>query len=250
MNKKAAGLVTFFLASLCSAGAIAQSDPFSDYEEGRVDPNTAMPFLEGVPSEDQTSSEALPVLQVQAGKWSVGARGALSWTTGRNEVVDGQRERNTNLFLRFTPTFAFFVWDNVEVAGSLGFLSHSLARPDGIATETDWLLEATGHYYIKLTDRLALAPGLGLGAYLGSSERPVTAVVDGTARTVRESTSTVGGLTAVYGDVIYQLSSNLRLRAGLALTAMFGSESIASSGKSLGSQTVNTGVTLGLFYVF
>ena len=103
---------------------------------------------------------------------------------------------------------------------------------------------------LPLGKRFAFLPGLGLGLYFGSSNRPLEVEENGSTSVVDEETSTFGVAATVYLTLGYQLSPNWHLRAGLALNALLGTESISSRDASLASSTAHVGLPIELHYAF
>lgn len=240
--------------TLLTAGPVAAQDvpdPFEDYEGWTSDAPPALPAEEPAPAAptqsataDETSSVRLPL---SAGTWSLGGRGMFAYTTSKNELLDGGDETNTTVFLRLTPTLATFVQDRLQVAGSVGLLRKSLARESGgKATENDWLIEATAYYFLPLSQRFALVPGLGLGGYFGSSDRTFS----GNGQDISESTDTLGLAASAYLGAAYQMSPSWQIRSGLGITGLIGSETVASEDTTLSTSTMHFGVPVELYYTF
>jgi len=184
---------------------------------------------------------------LSAGLWSLGGRGTFAYTSSKNDLLAGGNETNTTMFLRLTPTLATFVQDRFQVGGSAGLLRKSLARESGgKATENDWLFEATGYYFLPLSQRFAFVPGLGLGGYFGSSERTFKTA----GQDIKESTDTRGFAASAYLGAAYQMSESWQIRSGLGITALLGSETVSSQGVSLSSSAVHFGVPVELYYTF
>ena len=245
--------------TLAANGAYAQQpaqvpDPFEDYEAWKTgEPTPSLtPPLKGAP----TQATAAPVvngpkLKLTKGTWNLGARALFSYTGANNELKDGSSESNTTLFIRATPSLSYFIMDRLEVGGSFGWLSKSLARESGgRATEGDWAMEGTAFYHIPLSKRLSFVPGAGLGFYFGSSDNTTRAWVDGAREEIEETTDTKGVMAALYLGAAYQLGESWQLRSGLTLNALIGSETINSEDKSLSASTLHVGLPIELYYTF
>ncbi len=245
---------------LAAASATAQPaeppDPFADYEgwnSGEAPP--PLPPAEESPTADAPkpaqAEDPSTLLPIQKGKWSLGGRALFSYTGTKNELLSGGDETNNTRFIRATPAAGYFILDQLQIGASFGLLSRSLARENGgEASETDWVLEATAHYYLPLSKRFALVPGAGLGFYLGSSDQTLRVLEGGELRDTTETTSTSGLLAGVYLGAAYQVSGSAQLRSGLALNALIGSERIDSKDQSLSASAVHIGLPIELFYTF
>ena len=247
-----AALTCILCLAAGSSRAQQAPDPFKDYEgwSGEAPPPLP-PEKPAAASSASSTSQRTPDgnvrLSLSAGLWSLGARGIFAYTTSKNELLAGGDETNSTMFLRLTPTLTTFVQDRFQVGGSIGLLRKSLARESGgKATENDWLIEATGSYFLPLSQRFALVPGLGLGGYFGSSERTFT--VGG--KDITESTGTRGFAASAYFGAAYQMSESWQIRSGLGITALLGSETISSQSTSLSSSALHFGVPVELFYTF
>jgi hypothetical protein len=234
-------------AALLSPRASAQPDPFTDYEAMKTGKSVAPPDLPPPPQADRPKSKD-PMIETEPWKWSVGARGALSYTGISNATLVGVNQSNTTLFVRLTPAVGLMVHKQVLVSASVGLLAKNLTREDGRdATEFAGLVEFSGNYIIPLTPRFAFMPGLGIGPYLGSSDRRI-ALPDG--RTVNESTSTFGISMAGYLTIGYQLSQLLELRTGLSIYGLFQSEHVESANQDLASSAVHVGLPIEMHFHF
>lgn len=247
------GVASACSVCLASLPATAQNtpDPFEDYESWTSDEPPALPPEKPASASSVQKKPAAittsPQLPLKSGLWSVGGSASFAYTKSKNDLVSGGSETNSTTFLRLSPTVSTFVLDRLEVGGSIGLLRKSLAREgDDKATESDWLIEATGHYFLPLSERFAFVPGLGLGGYFGSSKR----TVQSGGKDVDESTGTKGFAASLYVSGAYQLSPSWQIRAGLALTGLTGSESVESEDTSLSSSTIHFGVPVELHYSF
>jgi hypothetical protein len=239
---------------LVASAALAQQpppDPFQDYQSWSGEAPPALPPAQPAPPPSAAAAKATSAtveMPMLAGQWALGGRGMFSYTSAKNDLLAGGSETNTTFFMRLTPTGGVFVADRLQVAGSLGLLRKSLARESGgKATENDWLLEATGSYFLPVGPRFAVVPGVGLGGFAGSSDRTFL-LADGS--TIDESTGTRGFAASLYLGAAYQLSRNWQLRSGLALTALLGSEKVASQHTSLSSTAVHFGLPVEVYYTF
>ncbi len=226
--------------ALAPGSAAAQPSPFADYEHmkhGTPPPPASAPVPE------------TPLLPWQRGTWMLGLRSAFSYTGASAESLVGASESSTTFFFRFTPTLQVHILDRLALGGSFGLLGKSSGREQGGGrSEIDWLTEVTVHYTFPVTPRFALTPGLGLGFYLGGSDRKLL-VTEG-APQVDESLSTRGFAAALHLDVAYQVTRNIQLRSGLGLFASAGSESLESASRTLGTTAFNITVPIEIYYTF
>ncbi|MFO0661272.1 MAG: hypothetical protein U0165_15780, partial [Polyangiaceae bacterium] len=217
-----------------SSLASAQPNPFTDYE--------AMKAGQPPPKADEPTAESDPVYSVKKGSMLLGGRTSFSYAGTSNDTPSGERS-NSTFFFRLTPTFGYYVADRILVGGSLGGLWKRLARDsNSSSSESAWLFEVTGHYVVPLTQRFALAPGAGLGFYVGSSKIPL----NGTD----EATNTRGLAVALYVNAGYQVTQNLQLRSGLALFALAGSETVKSQDRTFSASAAHIGLPIEVFYTF
>lgn len=187
-----------------------------------------------------------PEISTAPWKWSVGGRGAFSYTGISNDTLVGKSQSNTTLFFRLTPVVGLTVHKNVLVGASFGLLGNNLTREDGSnATSVAALLEFTGHYIVPLTRRFALLPGLGLGPYFGSNERALY-LTDG--RKVKEASGTYGFAMSAYLVFGYQLTQSLEVRTGLALYGLVQTEYVESANKSLSASAIHVGLPIELHF--
>lgn len=226
-------------------------DPFLDYEamkngQAPPPPPPAEAPAEGKAPEPIASPQ--PELNTEPWRWSVGGRGAFSYTGIGNATLAGEDLSNRTLFFRLTPTVGLTVHKSVLVSASVGLLGNNLPREGGLnATELAALIELTGHYILPVTRRLAFMPGLGMGPYFGSSERRLT-LDDG--RIIDEPTSTFGLAMSVYVTFGYQISHSFELRTGLALYGLFQSEYVESANRSLSASAVHVGLPIEMHFHF
>ena len=238
-----------------TAGAQGEPpDPFADYDgwaEGGQAPSAPPTPAEARTAPARPNAESGPVMRLEKGGFSVGGRALFSYTGASNELIDGSSESNTTLFMRAAPTVSYFLLDRLQLGASLGWMGRALAcESGGRATENDWVAEATAHYFLPLSSRFALAPGAGLGFYVGASDRSLLVVENGKLTETTETTSTAGVVAALYLNAAYQLGQNWQLRSGLAMNALLGSEKISSKNQSLGTSTLHVGIPIELFYTF
>lgn len=256
-------LLALVAGSAIASTATAQPDPFEDHEEGRMSPE-ALPADEGdappLPEDGDTGPSVTPTPSpeepgqygryvVDQWRWSVGAITQFSYTGTTNEVLSGADETNRTLFLTVAPRVSLFVANKVEVALSLGLLSKLTARErrDSVA-ENNFFFEVAGHYHIPISDSsFAFIPGLGVGGYFGSSSRDFQLE---NGNVLDESTSTRGFLINGYLGVGYHASDSWRLRSGLTLGALFGTEKLKSLNQTLDASAAHIGLPLEVVYVF
>jgi hypothetical protein len=236
-------------SALVPSRAWAQEpDPFVDYEAMKSGQPPPPPPVEAPAKTAEPIPPPQPELQTAPWKWSVGGRGAFSYTGIGNATVAGQDLSNRTLFFRLTPTVGLTVYKSILLGASVGLLGNNLPREGGHnATELAALIELTGHYILPVTKRLAFMPGLGIGPYFGSSERRLE-LSDG--RTVDEPTSTAGLAMSVYVQFGYQISHSFELRTGLALYGLFQTEYVESANKSLAASAVHVGLPVEVHFHF
>lgn len=232
--------------SLAPGLAGAQPDPFAAYDMERsaaVDPG-ALPL----PGGDAR-------VMTTAGTLTAALNGVFNLTQSTNGLIGGGERRHSTFYTHISPTIGWYVFDRLELRFAPGLIWRDLDRgDDGTATERAWIVDAGARYHVVLSSKLAVHVGVALGGYFGSSSRKIEIVelVDGEERprTLGEATSTAGfSLDGGVGLGIV-LTPELVLDAGVDLRWLIGSESIESEGESLASSLVNTGLTLGLRYVF
>ncbi len=243
-------------ATLVTLNVAAQPDPFDDYEKWKQEDTAPPPAAPGDGTENKDPKEPAdtdePAFQRNKGLFSFGGRGMFSYTGTSNEALTGPDLSNTTLFYRLSPAVGYFLTENIQLGASIGLLGKSIAREgDRNTTELDVLTEVTAHYVLPMGKRFALMPGVGLGVYLGSSDRPLRVEdSNGDVTETQENTSTFGVSGSLYLSVAYQLSKNVHLRTGLALNALIGTESVSSQDESLSSSTAHFGLPLELYYSF
>lgn len=230
----AALITTSFVTLVAESTASAQPNPFTDYE--------AMKAGQPPPKVDDAAAEDEPMVVVKKGSMLLGGRTSFSYAAASNDTTGGNKS-NSTFFVRLTPTFGYYVADHVLVGGSIGGLWKNLSRDgDSKNSESAWLFEVTGHYVVPLTRRFALAPGAGIGFYVGSSKIPNNGA--------NESTSTRGLAVALYLNAGYQVTQHVHLRSGLALFALAGSETVDSQNRSFSTSAAHIGLPLEVFYTF
>lgn len=221
--------------------ALAQPSPYADY--AALKRGEAPPPVEGAVVEPDT------VLPYQKGVWMLGLRSAFSYTGALAQSLTGPSETTTTFFFRLAPTLQLHVVDKLAIGVSFGLLGKSQSREeDRSRSEIDWLTEVTAHYTIPITSRFALTPGVGLGFYVGGSDRNLQKVTAGPL--VEESTSTRGFAGALYLDVAYQVAKNLQLRSGLGFFGSVGSESLEDVPQNLTTTAFNITLPVEVHYTF
>ncbi len=243
-----------------SSTAVAQPNPFDDYEEG----TPAIPVDDAAPADDAIALPPAPdpgseepsgvaprspsTYVVGQWRWSAGLGMQFAYTGTSNQLLDGSDRANRTLFLTLAPRGGVFVIDQLEATLSLGLLSKLTAREgNSSVTENNFFFELGAHYHIPVSDSgFAIIPGVGMGGYFGGSSREFT--IDGAQ--VDESTSTRGFLLNGYIGAAYQPSENWRLRSGIAVGALFGSETVKSQDQKLSASAVHVGLPIELSYVF
>jgi len=244
MNRPALASLSFAAALLAASPAAAKTEdtpnPFEDYERG-----------EKLAEEtDPSASPSGPsgIYRVEAGTWSAGAGFQFAYTNTSNGVLVDGDESSETMFTRLLLTGKFFVVDNVEVALAAGVFSKLLTRENGRnSTETGFLMEATAFYHYPLGEGFGLAPGLGLGFYAGGSDRDLLLPNGNLAN---ENTSTVGFSGTLHLTAAYQPHPNWRIRSGLAIGLLAGSERVSSQDTSLSSRALHISLPLEVVYVF
>jgi hypothetical protein len=244
---RTSGSITLALAvALCAPSAAAQPDPFEDYEEG-----TPAVDLEEPPPEEEVEEEAEEAAPEEAGAasdysvqqwlWTLGLGTAFAYAGTTNEVLsDNKEESNRTLYLRLAPRVGFFPLEQFEVGLAAGLLTQ-------LAAQNNFFFEASAAYHIPVGSNFAIVPALGLGGYFGSSSRTLV-LPDGSE--LDESTGSQGFLLTGTLGVGYQPHQNLRLRSGINVSGLFGSETVESQDETLGSSAVNIGIPIELSYVF
>ncbi len=247
---RAAAAASWALALTLAATAWGQPNPFEAHEDSTKE-------VEEAPVEVQRPEPPIVVPDQSAsfrqGAFSLGADTLFNYTTTTNGLPDGGEVDNTTLFFRLTPTFGYFAVDQIEVSLSLGALSRQLDRGGNqVSSENDLLIMASGRYFIPLVNRFALYADLGLGGYFGSSDRNLSAPLSegATPTKINEQTDTSGVAFSGSIGASYILADQVQLRAGLGTMGLIGSEEIISLKKSLDVTTFNTGLSIGLFYLF
>jgi hypothetical protein len=240
------------------AAASNGGDPFEDYAAANPDAPVVNPVVppeviqkNAIPAAKSGGTEKSAVkIPSERGGLLFGAGAAFSYTSSKNEVLSGADASNSNFFFRLQGHAAYTLIDRVQVGLGLGIMSKSLGREAGEkATETNYFFELNGTYMLPIADRFAFAPGAGVGLYGGSSSR--TLFIPGannTSASTTESTGTFGLHASANVLVAYQLSQNFQLRSGLTFTGLFGSESVDSANRSLGSSAFHVGLPLQLNY--
>lgn len=233
--------------------AASQPNPFEAHEDSQDTVEEAA----DPPKEDKPADPPKVVPRAsrafKKGGFSLGAGTLFSQTSTTNGLPEGGEINNTTLFFRLAPQLGYFVIDNLEVSLSAGLLTRELDRGgNDVAVENDLLIEATARYYVPLVERFALYADLGLGGYFGSSERllSIPLTEGAAATTINEQTDTSGAAFLGAIGASYVLVDKVQLRAGLGFTGLIGSEDITSVGESLSVSTFNTGLSIGLFYLF
>lgn len=238
------------LACLPLQSALAQPNPFDDYEEGKPPPAFPEDLEEEEELEVPEEAEPKGPVDYRSDQFQFGAGMGLqfAYTGTTNETLLGGDETNRTLFARVTPEGRFFVIDNVEVGLSIGLLSKLSSREhDTQATENNFLFEFSGFYHFPVGAGFALVPGLGLGGYFGSSSRDLS-LPDGTV--TQESTTTQGFSANLHLTGAYQPHENWRLRTGLTFGFLVGTEFIESQNATLSASAAHVGLPLELIYLF
>lgn len=239
-------------AGVAPGVAQAQPNPFDAFEDSQG----GEPSAGGAEGTSAPVPAPAPVLKHRkAGSWNAGVHTVFNRTTVTNDLPDGGTAENSTLFLEIAPTLGTFVVDNVEVWGKIGLLARQLDRGSDVSLEDNFLLEVGGRYHLPLTGAFALNGSVGVGGYLGSSDRQITLQVasgeDGSRPVkINEATSTQGFRFSVGLGAGYALLPSVQLRAGLSLIGLFGTETLESVKDSLSVSTVNTGLSLGVDYLF
>jgi hypothetical protein len=222
---RTSGLITLALGvALYAPTASAQPDPFEDYEEGvsAVDLEEPEEGAEEEAAEEEVEAPAeekeIPDYSVEQFLWTVGLGTQFSYAGTTNEVLSGDDESNRTLYLRLAPRVGFFPAEQFEVGLALGLLTQLAARESGDSVaQNNFFFEASAHYHIPLGSAFAIVPGLGLGGYFG---------------------------------VGYEPDRNWRLRSGITVSGLFGSEYVESQDETLASNAVNIGFPIELSYIF
>ena len=232
----------------------AQPNPFEAHRDAA--PPKAEAGVEAQPTSAPAPQSRFGSDQRAQGTWTAGIDTMVNHTTTTNELPGGSMVDNTTLFLELSPTLGYFIVDNVELWGTIGLLSRQLDRGgENVSLETDLLLEVGGRYWLPLGDRFSLIGSLGLGGYFGSSTRQIDiqeATGGDATRTVsiNEDTDTKGFEFSATLGAAYAINPATQLRAGLGLVGLIGNEVLTSVKDPLSVTTFNTGLSIGVFYVF
>ena len=160
------------------------------------------------------------------------------WILGYQDQNDVS---NTALTITGEGAFRYFILDNLGV-GVAGAAFFKTAGND--ADDTGFIIQATGGYYLSLSDQLYLAPSLGLGVTFGSRQRP-----GGMAGVILEQD--ILGFTASFGmPLILFTTGPFSVRAGPEIIATFGSAEDAMTGDSNGFTTIDGGFKVGVGFNF
>ena len=181
--------------------------------------------------------------------WGLGLRSLFSFSSTRSELWDdpGNYETNELFLARFTPTVYVNIARQFQLSFGIGPLFSTYQRDqESISTRTEWVFELTASYIIPLSRRVAFIPGIGIGAYFGSSDRPY--VVNGVV--TQEKTSTSGMLVDLLLPLSYQFSENIQMRTGITIQSVFGWEEIDSQQRSLQFQNYYIGFPFDFYYTF
>ncbi len=248
----AASVLMAALLGLLAAPLSAQPNPFEAHEDSRREVAPQEP-VEVQKDEPEAKPEAPSYDLGRQGQWSLGVGTLFSYTTTTNGVPEGGQINNETLFFRAAPSVGYFVIDDLEVSLSVGLLSRQLDRGGNeVAVENNALVEVSGRYFLSLTEPFSLYLDLGVGGYFGTSDRVLELALaeDEDPTSINERTDTSGLILSATLGAGYALSPSLQLRAGLGFTGLIGSESIVSVSRDLDVKTFNTGLTMGLFYIF
>jgi hypothetical protein len=247
-------------AALCftSADAQAQPNPFEDYEGSQRTLPTGQRSSNGPSNNQQANTKAPPkALAVSVGEKykqgniRAGASGAFSYNSTNNEVSGGGEVANSTLFLLLAVQGGYFLLDNIEIGAQLGYMSRDFARGENeTANSRELLALAQGRYHVPFSDRLSLAPVLGLGFYTGSSDRQITLLLGEGNRLINEQTSTVGFALSAGIDFNYLLTEQLQLLIGVNLVGLVGTESSQLEDSSFFGTGFHTNLNIGLMYLF
>ncbi len=247
-----AALVALAGLSLPGSTALAQPNPFDDYERGVEPPPFPTADEEGAegPGEPGEPVEPSGAVDYRASQfdWGVGLGAQFAYTGTTNQTLVGHDVTNRTLFARLTPEGRVFILDNLEIGLSLGLLSKLSAREqDTQATENNFLFEVSGYNHFPVGNGFALVPGVGIGGYFGGSARDLT-LPNGTS--AEESTSTSGFNATLHLTAASQPHENWRLRSGLTFGLLAGSEYVESQDASLATSAAHIGLPFELIYVF
>lgn len=253
MQRSLVGVGVAAVLALGASSALAQPNPFDDYDQGvsavpEEEPEALPP--EEPPAEEAAAPEAETAApySVEQFLWSAGLGTQLAYTGATNEVLSGDDESNRTLYLTIAPRVGFFPVENFEVGLGLGLLSQLAARESGDSTaQNNFFFEASAHYHIPVGSSFAIIPGLGLGGYFGSSSRTLVLADDSE---IDEKTSSRGFLLKGYLGVGYEPHPNWRLRSGIVVGGLFGSETVESQEATLSSTAVHVGLPVELSYLF
>ncbi len=93
--------------------------------------------------------------------------GTSSYTTSY-EGTSSTTKGSTPVTFSISPSFGYFLWDNIRVGGSLAYGVQ--AQPDSYSTHT-FMVGPEAAYYLRLADKFYYTPELGLygGLYADST---------------------------------------------------------------------------------
>ncbi len=259
-SRTALALSAVTALSVGASPALGQPNPFDDYEAGvpAVDleePEAAADDewadAEG-PGEEAEQPPVASDYSVDQWLWSVGLSSIFSYAGTTNETLGGTDESNRTLYLRLAPRVGFFPLERFEVGLALGLLTQLAARESGDSVaQNNFYFDATAQYHILVGSGFAIVPALGLGAYFGLSSRTLQLP---SGQSIDESTSTRGFLVTGTLGVGYQPSESWRLRSGVSVSGLFGSETVSATPSrreaTLGSSAVNIGIPIEVSYLF
>lgn len=243
---------------LAAPAAWAQPNPFEAYDTGKttVEQPAEAPGVDDAVQAAQPVKAPGPKFEVATkGRMAVGFSGSFSSNSTTNDLAVGGEVENSTTFLRFSPTFGYYVIDRLEVSGSVGLLLRDLDRGGkNTVSESSWMVEASGRYFLPFSEAISAYAGLGLGAYFGSSTTEDTAAVlndmgELVEQKLKLNADSSGlALLADFGFA-YLFLPEWQLRAGLDITYLIGSEEI-SGGDTLDQSTFNMGLNLGFRRMF
>ncbi len=238
---------------LAPAELLAQPNPFETYEMERASEPDPAPTVQPTPPATVPAvvarDDALWSHAKAPGQWTMGITGAYNLSFAQNALLEGGDANNSTFFARLSPTVGYFILERFELGASLGLFVQRLQRQDSSSAVRNYWFEATASYHIPMSRRLTFLPALGLGGYLGSSNRTLN-VEQTNANQVDELTRTRGGSLALYLGLEYALKPELALDFNIHTLGLLGSESIKSEEARLKARSINSGVGVGLKYFF
>jgi hypothetical protein len=242
-----ASLAALAVATFAARTASAQPappNPFEDYDRFVAGEPATSP---GAPSVFRGSLRTSPFT------WSVGLRSQISFSRLTYQRGPGENDgAATALLFRLSPALYLFVYDRIQVGLSPGLMVRAGGNNIGDdATDGNFLIEGTVHYFAPVSPRFSFVPGLGVGGYFGAGKRKTDAGIPGMPVRVDRDSKTSGLSLALYMGVAYQIDARLQIRSGLTGSVYFGWDHLQGRREGrVHNSTTHVGIPIELFYVF